>query len=216
MRIERRYTKAEILSPYEAIEFRTTRSEIRDPDGSTVFAARGLRGSRPAWSQVAADVLAQTYFRKAGVPARLKPVEEADVPSWLWRRVADEAALDDLPKTERYVSEILRPPGFDRLAGTWTYWGWKGGYSDSVEDARAFYDELRYMLASRWPRPIGRNGSTPACTGPMASTARARAIIMSILVPACSSKSTSAPSIRSRMPVSSNRSPTIWSTKAAS
>ena len=36
---------------------------------------------------------------------------------------------------------------FDRLAGTWTYWGWKGGYFDTEDDARAFFDELRYMLA---------------------------------------------------------------------
>ena len=151
MRIERRYTKAEI-SPYEAIEFRTTRSEIRNPDGSTVFALDGIEV--PAcWSQVAADVLAQKYFRKAGVPARLKPVEEPDVPPFLWRRVADEEALEELPKAERFGSEISARQVFDRLAGAWTYWGWKGKYFDAVEDARAFYDELRFMLAKQMAAP---------------------------------------------------------------
>ena len=42
---------------------------------------------------------------------------------------------------------------FDRLAGTWTYWGWKGGYFDSEADAQAFYDELRYMLAMQMCAP---------------------------------------------------------------
>ena len=42
---------------------------------------------------------------------------------------------------------------FDRLAGTWTYWGWKGGYFDGEADARAFFDELRYMLAMQMAAP---------------------------------------------------------------
>ncbi len=99
MRIERRFTKAG-QSPYQGIEFRLTTSEIRNPDGSVVFRADGVEV--PAhWSQVASDVLAQKYFRKAGVPARLKKVEEETVPSWLWRSVADEAALKELPEKER-------------------------------------------------------------------------------------------------------------------
>ncbi len=42
---------------------------------------------------------------------------------------------------------------FDRLAGTWTYWGWKGGYFDAEDDARAFYDEIRLMLARQMGAP---------------------------------------------------------------
>ena len=95
MRIERRYTK-EAQSPYADIAFRLTTSEIRNPDGSVVFHADNVEVPE-AWSQVAADVLAQKYFRKAGVPARLKKVEEETVPSWLWRSVADEQALSELP-----------------------------------------------------------------------------------------------------------------------
>ena len=88
-------------SPYASIAFETTKSEIRNPDGSVVFSLDKLEV--PAgWSQVAADVLAQKYFRKAGVPARLKRVEENGVPSFLWRSVADAEALESLPKAERY------------------------------------------------------------------------------------------------------------------
>src|SRR3954467_6912103 len=103
MKIERRYTK-QAQSPYAEIEFRLTTSEIRNPDGSVVFRAENVEVPA-AWSQVASDVLAQKYFRKAGVPARLKKVEEETVPSFLWRSVADEAALAVLPETERYVGE---------------------------------------------------------------------------------------------------------------
>ena len=151
MRIERHYTKAD-QSPYQDIEFRQTKSEIRNPDGSTVFAQSGIEVPA-AWSQVACDVLAQKYFRKAGVPARLKRVEENAVPSFLWRSVPDEDALALLPEKERIVGEISAKQVFDRLAGAWTYWGFKGGYFDGEEDARAFYDEMRFMLARQIAAP---------------------------------------------------------------
>lgn len=151
MRIERRHTTAG-QSPYAAIPFRSAVSEIRNPDGSIVFRLEGIEVPE-AWSQVASDVLAQKYFRKAGVPAVLKRVEENDVPSFLWRSVADEAALAKLPEAERYGSEISSKQVFDRLAGCWTYWGWKGGYFSSEEDAAAFHDELRFMLASQMVAP---------------------------------------------------------------
>lgn len=151
MRIERRFTK-EGQSAYAEIEFRKATSEIRNPDGSIVFRAADI--DVPAqFSQVAADILAQKYFRKAGVPARLKRVEENDVPSFLWRSVADDAALADLPEDERYGSESDARQVFTRLAGTWTYWGWKGGYFDSEVDAQAFMDELSYMLATQRVAP---------------------------------------------------------------
>ena len=147
MRIERRYTK-DGQSAYADIKFRLTTSEIRNPDGSVVFKLDNVEVP-DFWSQVASDVLAQKYFRKAGVPARLKKVEENSVPSFLWRSVADEEQLALLPEKERYIGEQTSQQVFDRLAGTWTYWGWKGGYFDSDEDAHAFFDELRYMLAAQ-------------------------------------------------------------------
>jgi ribonucleoside-diphosphate reductase alpha chain len=151
MRIERRYTK-EGQSPYADIAFRFTTSEIRNPDGSVVFHAENVEVPEQ-WSQVASDVLAQKYFRKAGVPTRLKKLEEETVPSWLWRSTADDEALKDLPDAERFAGEQSCKQVFDRLAGTWTYWGWKGGYFSSEADARAFFDEHRYMLAMQMVAP---------------------------------------------------------------
>ncbi|MCW5691441.1 MAG: vitamin B12-dependent ribonucleotide reductase [Pseudolabrys sp.] len=151
MRIERRYTK-DAGQAYAGIDFRLTTSEIKNPDGSIVFKLDNVEVPE-FWSQVASDVLAQKYFRKAGVPARLKKVEENSVPSFLWRSVADMDALAALPEKERYIGETSSKQVFDRLAGTWTYWGWKGGYFDNEEDAHAFFDELRYMLANQMCAP---------------------------------------------------------------
>lgn len=151
MRIERRNTTAG-QSPYAGIDFRLTTSEIKNPDGSVVFRLENVEIPE-FWSQVASDVLAQKYFRKAGVAARLKKVEEETVPSWLWRSVPDTEALAALPENERYVSERSAKQVFDRLAGCWTYWGFKGGYFSSEDDAQAFYDELRYMLAMQMVAP---------------------------------------------------------------
>ena len=151
MHIARRFTTAG-QDPYEGVAFRTATSEIRNPDGSVVFAAEGVEVPA-AWSQVACDILAQKYLRKAGVPAVLTAVEEPDVPQWLWRRAADEDRLALVPKDERSGGETSAKQCFDRLAGTWTYWGWKGGYFDGEDDARAYFDELRFMLASQMGAP---------------------------------------------------------------
>src|SRR3972149_5427081 len=117
MKITRRFTEAG-KSPYASIAFRRATSEIKNPDGSIVFRLDGFDVPED-WSQVAADILAQKYFRKAGVPKRLKKIEETQVPSWLWRSVADERALEAGGETDARQ-------GFDRLAGTWAYWGWEG------------------------------------------------------------------------------------------
>ncbi len=139
-------------SPYELIEFGTTSSEIRNPDGSIIFRLDELEAPK-AWSQVACDVLAQKYFRKTGVPAKLKKVVENDVPPWLWRSKPDNQALKPLAKKKRFIGESSAKQVFDRMAGTWTYWGWKGGYFDSEDDARAYFDEMRYMLAAQVGAP---------------------------------------------------------------
>ena len=151
MQIQRRFTRPGD-SPYAAIPFRVATSEIRNPDGSVVFKLDRLEAPA-AWSQVAVDVLAQKYIRKAGIPKHLAAVAEDGVPGWLQRRVADESALAELSEAERFGSEASAQAVFDRLAGTWTYWGWKGGYFDAEEDARSFFDELRYMLARQMAAP---------------------------------------------------------------
>ena len=151
MKIARRFTQKD-QDPYNSFEFRKADSEIRNPDGSIVFHLAGIEVPT-AWSQVACDVLAQKYFRKAGVPRALKIVKEHDVPEWLSRKEADSKALSGLPEKERTGSEMTAKQVFDRLAGCWTYWGWKGGYFDGEEDAQAYYDEMRYMLCAQMCAP---------------------------------------------------------------
>ena len=144
MKIERRFTKAG-QDAYKDLDFVTTKSEIRNPDGTVVFRHEGIE--IPAgWSQVASDVIAQKYFRKAGVPVRLRRVREKGVPEFLWRSVADGDDVETGGETSaRQV--------FDRMAGAWAYWGWKGGYFSTEEDARAYFDEMRHMLATQRAAP---------------------------------------------------------------
>ena len=151
MKFERRFTTAG-KDPYASLEFRFASSEIKNPDGTVVFRAENIEVP-VQFSQVATDIMAQKYFRKAGVPAQLKTVEESAVPSWLWRSVPDEAALAELPEEERFSGENSAKQVFNRLAGTWTYWGWKGGYFSDEEDARTYYDEMCYMLAAQMAAP---------------------------------------------------------------
>ena len=151
MRFERELT-TEAEGRYGEIEFVRATSEIRNPDGSVIFRLADIEVPKP-WSQVACDILAQKYFRKAGIPAALKPVDEPGVPAWLRRHVPDRVALDALPPAERTVGETTAQQVFDRMAGTWTYWGWKGGYFESEADARAFRDELCFMLARQMVAP---------------------------------------------------------------
>lgn len=151
MRIARHFTAAD-QAVYDTINFKQTDVVMKNPDGSVVFEALGVEVPEQ-FSQVASDVLAQKYFRKAGVPAVVKRVEENSVPSWLWRSVPDEDALTQLPEAQRYTGEVSSKQVFDRLAGAWTYWGFKGGYFDTEADAAAFFDELRYMLATQMAAP---------------------------------------------------------------
>ncbi len=144
MKIERKFTKAG-QDAYADIEFVTTSSEIRNPDGTVVFHLENVEVPK-SWSQVASDVIAQKYFRKAGVPVALKAVREKDVPEFLWRSVAEKA--DTVKTGETSAKQV-----FNRLAGAWAYWGWKGGYFTTEEDASAYYDEMRYMLANQMAAP---------------------------------------------------------------
>ncbi|PIE02656.1 MAG: ribonucleoside-diphosphate reductase, adenosylcobalamin-dependent [Acidobacteria bacterium] len=151
MKFQRLFTKKG-QSPYEGIPFISRSSEIRNPDGTTVFRAEDVRVPR-SWSQVAVDILAQKYFRKAGIPAVLKKVSEKGVPKWLQRSSVEDVALQKINESERYISETDSRQVFHRLAGCWTYWGWKHKYFDSEEDAKIFYDELCYMLATQMVAP---------------------------------------------------------------
>jgi len=150
MKVTRRFTLGHD-SPYDGLDFERRSSIIRNPDGSVVFESDAVVPS--GWSQVATDIIAQKYFRKAGVPAATKRVKEKGVPAWLQRSVPDTKALGKLPEDEQFGGETDSRRVFDRLCGTWTYWGWKEGLFDAEDDAKAFYDELRYMMARQMAAP---------------------------------------------------------------
>ncbi|MGE3171359.1 MAG: vitamin B12-dependent ribonucleotide reductase [Planctomycetota bacterium] len=135
MKIQRRFTR-QSASPYEGIAFQQRHSEIRNPNGSLVFEARDIEV--PAhWSQVAVDILAQKYFRKASVPQ----VDQGGKP------VLDQDGNPVLGG-ERDARRV-----FGRLAGCWRHWGEEYGYFDTAEDAQAFEDELCHMLAAQHAAP---------------------------------------------------------------
>ncbi|MEJ6388462.1 vitamin B12-dependent ribonucleotide reductase [Gymnodinialimonas ulvae] len=151
MKIDRRFTR-DGADLYADLDFTTTTSEIRNPDGTVVFKLDNVEVPQ-GWSQVASDVIAQKYFRKAGVPAATKPVKEKGVPAFLQRHVADEKALEAMPEDQRYGGETSAKQVFRRLAGAWAYWGWKGGYFTAEADARAYFDEMQLMLARQMAAP---------------------------------------------------------------
>ncbi|MEE2887033.1 MAG: adenosylcobalamin-dependent ribonucleoside-diphosphate reductase, partial [Planctomycetota bacterium] len=135
MKIQRRFTKPG-QSPLAQINFTKRTSEIRNPDGSLVFQLEGIDVPED-WTQVATDIIAQKYFRKAGVPQ----LGEDGQP-----------LLDEQGKAVTGGETDSRQV-FHRLAGCWTEWGEKNGYFDSKQDVEAFYDELSYMLAAQYAAP---------------------------------------------------------------
>ncbi|PID59499.1 MAG: ribonucleoside-diphosphate reductase, adenosylcobalamin-dependent [Ignavibacteriae bacterium] len=151
MKISRYFTTVD-QDPFSSIEFVKRTSEIRNPDGTEVFKMEDVLVPK-SWSQVATDVITQKYFRKAGVPKLLKKIKEKNIPKWLQPSQADEELLSELPEKDRFGSETDSRQVFHRLAGTWTYWGWKANFFDEEEDAKAFYDELCFMLANQMAAP---------------------------------------------------------------
>jgi ribonucleoside-diphosphate reductase alpha chain len=144
MKISRRYTTSG-QDPFAAFTFVSRSSRIVNPDGSVVFEMRSLQAPEN-WSQVAVDILAQKYFRRAGLPVNAERVPEAGVPGWLQR--SRPVVGDPCTGVETDARKVFR-----RLAGCWTYWGWKGGYFSSEADAQAFFDETCYMLAAQMAAP---------------------------------------------------------------
>ncbi len=135
MRIERRFTRKG-QGPYEGIQFVKRSSEIRNPDGSVVFKLDNIDVPEQ-WTQLAIDILAQKYFRKAGVQqagADGKPLAGSDG--------------KPVSGSERDARQV-----FHRLAGCWTHWGKTYGYFNTKEDATAFYDEMCHMLARQMAAP---------------------------------------------------------------
>jgi ribonucleotide reductase alpha subunit len=139
-------------NPYSGIVFEPRTSRIVNPDGSVIFEAQDVMVPS-SWSQVALDVLAQKYCRKAGVPRCTIRVAEEGVPDWLQRSIADGPALEALPRDEQFGPERDAREVFNRMAGCWTYYGWKYGYFDSEADAQVYHDEMCAMLARQIGAP---------------------------------------------------------------
>ena len=151
MTIKRRFTTTG-EDPFEAFEWITTDLEIRNMDGTLADNMLGVCFPS-GFEGVPGTVAAQKYLRKAGVPAALRPVPEEGVPTWLQRSAPDEEKLQNLEASERFIAETDFRQMFRRLAGTWTYWGWKYGYFASEEDARSYYDEMCFLIASQRSAP---------------------------------------------------------------
>jgi len=144
LKIDRKFTDTG-KDPFQKLKWEKRDVEIRNFDGSVAFSMKDVN-LPDNYSQVAANVLAQKYLRKAGVPKKLKRVKEAGVPIWLQKSVPDS-------KSKSLGEERDGKQTFRRLAGTWTYWGWKYDYFASEKDARSFYDEMCYMLAFQMVSP---------------------------------------------------------------
>src|SRR5580700_9012615 len=123
MKIQRRFTK-QGADPLDTLEWDHRESVIREPDGTVVFEMRDVEVPK-AWSQVATDILAQKYFRKAGVPQ-----------------------ADGSLGRETSARQVVR-----RLAGCWTDWGRRYGYFDSADDAATFDAEITHMLINQMAAP---------------------------------------------------------------
>jgi ribonucleoside-diphosphate reductase alpha chain len=136
VRIARLFTIAG-RSPYDGVAFR-----LATPLDSPEAAGFEVPSS---WSEASCEALAELCFGAACVPTAHDPIVEPDVPEFLWRHRPAAAA--------RYEREGDARQVFDRIAGAWAYQGWRGGYFDSEDDARAFYDEIRFLLCHRMLAP---------------------------------------------------------------
>jgi len=135
MKIDRRFTRPG-ESPYADVSFEPRTSRITNPDGSVVFEMVGFQVP-VQWSQVAGDILAQKYFRRAGVPLT----------------DAQGQPITDDSGRQKYGGESDARQVFERMAGCWRHWGERFGYFDSPEDAQSYHDEMCAMLARQIAAP---------------------------------------------------------------
>jgi ribonucleoside-diphosphate reductase alpha chain len=134
LKIDRKYTTSG--NPYNNITWEKRSSKITNPDGSVVFEMNDVE-IPSTWSQVATDIMVSKYFRKAGVP-------QLD---------SDGNEIKDNNGETVLGPESSSRQVFDRLAETWRHWGETTGYFESSDDAQAFEDELKYMLATQMAAP---------------------------------------------------------------
>jgi ribonucleoside-diphosphate reductase alpha chain len=119
MQFTRHFTK-EGVSPYDMFEYDYRTSVIKNPTGEVVFQMDNVEVPKQ-WSQIATDILAQKYFRKAGVPQ-----------------------ADGTTGRETSVKQVAH-----RMAHCWRVWGERYGYFASAADAAVFYEELVYSILNQ-------------------------------------------------------------------
>jgi ribonucleoside-diphosphate reductase alpha chain len=134
LKVTRKYTSKG--DPYKGIVWEKRTSKIANPDGSVVFEMDDVE-IPSTWSQVATDIMVSKYFRKAGVP-------QVDAEGNVVKDENGDVVLG---------SETSSRQVFDRLAETWRHWGETTGYFATKDDAQAFEDELKYMLATQMAAP---------------------------------------------------------------
>jgi len=135
LKFKRHYTK-EGVSPFDMFEYELRSSVIREPSGKVIFEMHDVEVPK-TWTQVATDILAQKYFRKAGVPQ----YDEAGNP-----KMKSDGSVE--LGSEHSMKQVAH-----RLAGTWRYWAEKYGYFASALDAQVYYEELVYMLINQMVAP---------------------------------------------------------------
>lgn len=133
--IQRRFTK-EGQDPFSSTEYEIRSSVIRNSDGKVVFNMETVEVPK-SWSQVATDIIAQKYFRKAGVP----------------QKNADGTLKLNVDGTPMLGPETSVKQVVHRLAGCWRSWGEQYGYFATPKDAQAFYDEIAFMLLHQMAAP---------------------------------------------------------------
>jgi len=119
LEFSRQYTQEDI-SPFDLFEYDYRTSVIKNPSGEVVFQMDNVEVPKH-WSQIATDILAQKYFRKAGVPKE-----------------------DGTTGRETTVKQVAH-----RMAHCWRVWGERNNYFASAKDAEVFYDELIYSILNQ-------------------------------------------------------------------
>jgi ribonucleoside-diphosphate reductase alpha chain len=119
LRFQRKFTREDV-NVFDQFEYDYRTSVIRNPSGEVVFEMNNVEVPKQ-WSQIATDILAQKYFRKAGVPQQ-----------------------DGSMGRETSVKQVAH-----RMANCWRVWGERYGYFASFDDAQIFYEELVYSILNQ-------------------------------------------------------------------
>ena len=123
LEIPRHFTQAG-TNPFDLFQYQTVNSTVRDATGQAL--GEPILVEVPIhWSQLAADILAQKYLRRAGVPQQ-----------------------NGETGSEHSVKQVV-----DRLANCWRFWGEENGYFSTKADAQAFYDEVTIIFLGQFSAP---------------------------------------------------------------